>query len=1205
MKKGRLGRLLSIFMTATLVAGVLPATAYAKNNNKGEYVEGEYVATVESREHAEFVAEAYGMELDSFAHGVAVFKERSTMEKVEQTISDFVDDVASISAVEEVEEMEEADFELPELEENLIFTLFDDVEYIPLGDIEPTIAPSDNDYHHDAINTTEAWGTSKGSGVTVAIIDTGIQTSHSEFSGRSFSNAYNSATEKYGADAVEDDYGHGTHVAGIIGASTTNDDRYGVHGVAPDANLLIIKGSQKNSDGDVYFTMASLVRAIEYAVKQGADVINMSLGSTVSSTTFKTAVDDAVDKGVTIVCAAGNEGSSSVSYPAAYDSTIAVSSVDEDLAFSGWFSNYGSEIDISAPGGYVLSCVNESSYAWMAGTSMSSPIVAAVAALVLEDHSSYEPDDVKTALKDTARDAGDLGWDKYYGSGVVNAYGAVLGISGMKKVTYDYNDSKTTVITYVADGVKLLQPNDPTGDNQFLGWYLEVAGTNEFDFTTVISENTTIYAKWDVQTSGTQNAPAAPTTATDGVTSYSVTLNTIDGVEYGMSETLGEAPTEWQNSTIFMGLTANTPYYFYARMKATSTAAASANSPVLAVTTLEMESSDVSMTATYGDTVAMIVYFDSREHSSDVGFGTVTYKLGDITLGEIPNSILQDENFELIYDTSDKALSIGENSISVTFTEIDGSTTVDLATVTLNLAKKSITSVTKSVANQTYTGSALTPTVTVKDGATTLTLGTDYTVAYSNNTAVGTATITITGIGYYTGTTTKTFTISSASTSTGSSSGGGGGGGSSSGGTSVDTDGSTTTATLKIAASTSGKNTTASVESDDMEDIVDKALDDVADDGEAVVELDVNTKSYTTKMTLTVSADGLEQVSNNDVAKLNVTSDMGTLSVPAEIVSYLVDLADGDDVTFVMELVDGDDVLTDAQKLAMGDVVAYDLSIYVGDDYVGEFDGNVIRVTLPFEVVDGGNPDHIALWHIDEDGGRTAIPSTYDADAEELSFDGAHFSNYVIGYDEDSALREEVEEEEVEVVDDEEWFAVLYDEAGDNLFTDVSESDFFYNPVLWAVEHAITSGTTETTFGAYDTATRAQTVTLIWKAMGSPEPTLEENPFVDIADTDYFYKAVLWAVENSVASGTDVDTFSPNATVTRGQIVTFLWNNAGKPEAEAENPFTDVPSDMYYYNAILWAVEAGITSGTSADTFEPETLCNRGQIVTFLYRNMA
>ncbi|MBR1507632.1 MAG: S-layer homology domain-containing protein [Eubacterium sp.] len=170
-------------------------------------------------------------------------------------------------------------------------------------------------------------------------------------------------------------------------------------------------------------------------------------------------------------------------------------------------------------------------------------------------------------------------------------------------------------------------------------------------------------------------------------------------------------------------------------------------------------------------------------------------------------------------------------------------------------------------------------------------------------------------------------------------------------------------------------------------------------------------------------------------------------------------------------------------------------------------------------------------------------------------------------------------------------------------FVDVPSGAFYYDAVNWAVANNITQGTDSTHFKPNSPCIRSQIVTFIWKAYGSPEPDTEVNPFVDIQNTDYYYKAVLWAVENDITSGMDATHFKPNKPCTRAQVVTFLWNAAGKPEPlSSYNSFSDVSINAMYFKAVRWAGEQDITYGTNATHFSPSNTCSRGQIVTFIYR---
>ena len=170
------------------------------------------------------------------------------------------------------------------------------------------------------------------------------------------------------------------------------------------------------------------------------------------------------------------------------------------------------------------------------------------------------------------------------------------------------------------------------------------------------------------------------------------------------------------------------------------------------------------------------------------------------------------------------------------------------------------------------------------------------------------------------------------------------------------------------------------------------------------------------------------------------------------------------------------------------------------------------------------------------------------------------------------------------------------------VFVDVPEGSYYEEAVDWAVEKGITTGTGNNYFTPDGICTRAQAVTFLWRVAGSPTPKTEAMPFEDVLDGSYYYEAVLWAVENGITVGTSATTFSPELTCSRAHIVTFLWRAANSPSARTVNPFTDVAADAYYIDAVLWAVKHKITVGTTLSTFSPDEGCTRAQIVTFLYR---
>ena len=172
----------------------------------------------------------------------------------------------------------------------------------------------------------------------------------------------------------------------------------------------------------------------------------------------------------------------------------------------------------------------------------------------------------------------------------------------------------------------------------------------------------------------------------------------------------------------------------------------------------------------------------------------------------------------------------------------------------------------------------------------------------------------------------------------------------------------------------------------------------------------------------------------------------------------------------------------------------------------------------------------------------------------------------------------------------------------ENPFEDVVEGSFYYDAVAWAVKKGITAGTSATTFSPDNTITRAEAVTFLWRAAGEPEPTSTENPFTDVTENDFFYDAILWAVEKNITVGVTTTTFGPTLACNRAQIVTFLWRYLGEPDAAESNTFTDVEAGAWYEAAVNWAVGAGVTYGVGENLFGVEDSCNRGQAVCFLHR---
>lgn len=301
------------------------------------------------------------------------------------------------------------------------------------------MVPNDTYYsyqwHMQRIGMENAWNESTGAGAVVAVIDTGVKQSLEDLAGTNFTAGYDFVNSD---NDPTDDEGHGSHVAGTV-AQTTNNNT-GVAGVAFNATIMPIKVLDSRGSG----SFDDIADGIYYAVDNGADVINMSLGGGSSLSILEDAVNYAWNNGVVVVCAAGNEDTSAPSYPAAYVNSISVSATTSIDTLAS-YSNYGSTIDIAAPGGdsgdnngdgyddmilqNTFSGTSEGYY-FFAGTSMASPHVAGVAALVKSANPALTNAEIRNILETTAQDLGANGWDQYFGNGLVDAYAAVLAAGG-------------------------------------------------------------------------------------------------------------------------------------------------------------------------------------------------------------------------------------------------------------------------------------------------------------------------------------------------------------------------------------------------------------------------------------------------------------------------------------------------------------------------------------------------------------------------------------------------------------------------------------------------------------------------------------------------------------------------------------------------------------------------------------------------------
>ena len=349
---------------------------------------------------------------------------------------------------------------------------------------------------------------------------------------------------------------------------------------------------------------------------------------------------------------------------------------------------------------------------------------------------------------------------------------------------------------------------------------------------------------------------------------------------------------------------------------------------------------------------------------------------------------------------------------------------------------------------------------------------------------------------------------------------------------------------------------------------VDKLVTDNGDKKTAEIDLS-GTKSGITDVTL--PTDAVKEVAASEAESLTVKLPDVTVSFDDKALAAVAEQSSGTDLSLSVNVGSANNSnLTDAQKNAITgarELSVIEVSLSSNGEKISNFNGGSVTIDVPFQWSMKGL---LRAYYIDDNGNKSAIDVTYKNGVATLVLN--HFSTYVV-------------------------------EAVDALsFTDVSVKEYYFDAIAWAVKNAITEGVNDTIFAPGASCTRAQMVTFLWRANGSPEPTVTELPFTDVAVDAYYAKAVLWAVENGITTGTSDTTFDPDGVVTRAEAVTFLWRAAGNPAADGKL-FADVESTKYYAEAVRWAVANGVTKGVSDTSFAPGSACTRAQIVTFLYRD--
>ncbi len=466
-------------------------------SNKGSYFEDKLILNNTSPREAKALAELVGAELKINAQGtyaVLTLREGTTVRDIYE--SDEYDPF--IKKMSPDVKVYVSELETPKPQATPPSLTFDDAEF-------------ENQEYLDYLNIGTAWNSSKGSGVTVAIIDTGIDTDNPDFIGRVSSLSYNSALDKRVCDfdigIIEDTNGHGTAVAAIIGANA--NDGVGVAGIAPEAELLVIKTDRpENDSGEL--SSGDINLAIYYAIECDVDVINMSLSANGPVNPFKDAIKLAYDSDIICVTSAGNDSSAAIQWPAADENAIGVGALADDSFELADYSNYGENVNLCAPGtaytielyevkdevtGEVLEIKYR--YALKQGTSMSAPMVSAAVALHLGNHKYQRFDDVREMLEISSFDIGELGPDWYFGYGALDIGTLITGEVGTVTFNYLTDEIENTKQKFIRG--RTLQ-NLPIPEREYMvfeDWFFDIETTNNLDwYRDPFGDDLTLYASW-------------------------------------------------------------------------------------------------------------------------------------------------------------------------------------------------------------------------------------------------------------------------------------------------------------------------------------------------------------------------------------------------------------------------------------------------------------------------------------------------------------------------------------------------------------------------------------------------------------------------------------------------------------------------------------------------------------------------------------
>lgn len=431
-----------------------------------DYVDDKMMILADTYEEAVEIADCYDATLSYYQYGVGAIdlKPEETVEEILSVAASSADIPALY--VDYIYSIEDFQIDESDIDESERIIKEDDIiekenEEFSEDNQKPEAVSNDpaysNQWQHTFTNSSDAWSITKGKGITVAVIDTGMDIDHEDLTGSRFllAKGYNSITTRNGAAAVNDDNGHGTHVSGIIAA--TADNELGGSGIAPECNIVPIKVFNSSGSGSSVYTIAG----VNYAISADVDVVNMSLGGVGYDKAYEKAVKTADKKGIVVVAAAGNDGTDCLHYPASYESTVCVASLEHMgyTYFLSYFSNYQDGVDIAAPGTDIYSTTYNGKYGNMSGTSMATPVVSGVVALIrassplLNKHTAAVSKQVKNILYNGRKDRSYYLWGSAAGYGTKTSGNFVYG--GVDAFESVYEGYATGVSEIAAPTIKV------------------------------------------------------------------------------------------------------------------------------------------------------------------------------------------------------------------------------------------------------------------------------------------------------------------------------------------------------------------------------------------------------------------------------------------------------------------------------------------------------------------------------------------------------------------------------------------------------------------------------------------------------------------------------------------------------------------------------------------------------------------------------